>query len=208
MIRPLLSHRVAFGVAALLLSRSSLIFRRNRTQPARQDAYRDFFSALETLYEAAARLRPEWRDLWRNRRSHELPPKYELSDEIVIQAVHDMRFATMLLQRYRWKSVAQPLFEAIDDPAWLRFSATASEVSPTLLALSDRYAGSLHQDEADWINVAVEQFDEATRRRRRSASNDIPRSQQIAQGTYQPLYIAIQLSDRLIERLRFEASQR
>ena len=77
-----------------------------------------------------------------------------------------------------------------------------------LLAIADRHLGLLREDEVDWINTAVEQFDEATRRRRRSAGIDTPRSQQIAEGAYQPIYIAIQLSDRLIERLRFEASQR
>jgi len=208
MIRPFLTHRISLAVAALIFSCSSLLFRRDRKGSARADAYRDLFSALETLYEAAARLRPEWRDLWRARRTHELPPKYEFADEMTLDAIHDMRFATMLLQRYRWRSVAQPLFDTIDDPAWLRFSATASEVSPSLLALSDRHTERLRQDEIDWINTAVEQFDEASRRRRVAANADTPRAQQIAEGAYQPLYIAIQLSDRLIERLRFEASQR
>ncbi len=209
MIRPFLTHRISFAVTALLLSRSSLLFRRDRKGlAARADAYRDLFSALETLYEAAALLRPEWRDIWRERRTNELPPKYEFADEMTIDAIHDMRFATMLLQRYRWRSVARPLFETIDDPAWLRFSANSSEVSPSLLALADRHTERLRQDEIDWINTAVEQFDEASRRRRVAANADTPRAQQIAEGAYQPLYIAIQLSDRLIERLRFEASQR
>lgn len=201
-------QRTILGAGFLLVLASSLFFRRDRTRPARADAYQDLFATLATLYEAAARLRPEWRDRWRDRRDHDLPPKYEFGDEIARDAAYDVRYATSLLQRYRWKSVVQPLFDEIDDPAWSRFAATASEVSPTLLAITDRHAGVLREDENDWINTAVEQFDEASRGRRRSAGSDTPRAQQIAEGAYQPIYIAIQLSERLIERLRFEASQR
>jgi hypothetical protein len=201
-------QRTVIGASIMLVSSSSLFFRRDRTRPARADAYQDLFATLATLYEAAARLRPEWRDRWRDRRDHDLPPKYEFGDEIARDAAYDVRYATSLLQRYRWKSIVQPLFDEIDDPSWSRFAATASEVSPTLLAIADRHIGALREDENDWINTTVEQLDEASRRRRRSAGADTPRSQQIAEGTYQPIYIAIQLSERLIERLRFEASQR
>jgi hypothetical protein len=201
-------QRTVIGASIMLVSSSSLFFRRDRTRPARADAYQDLFATIATLYEAAARLRPEWRDHWRDRRNHDLPPKYDFGDEIARDAAYDVRYATALLQRYRWKSVVQPLFDEIDDPSWSRFAATASEVSPTLLAIADRHIGVLREDENDWINTAVEQLDEATRRRRRSASADTPRAQQIAEGAYQPIYIAIQLSERLIERLRFEASQR
>ena len=208
MNRVLGPQRLVLAASMLLVSSSTLFFRRDRSRPARGDAYQDLFATLATLYEAAARLRPDWRDRWRDRRDDELPPKYEFGDEIAKEAAYDVRYATALLQRYRWKSVVQPLFDEIDDPAWSRFAASASEVSPTLLAIADRHAGILREDELDWINTAVEQFDEATRRRRRSASSGTPRAQQIAEGAYQPLYIAIQLSERLIERLRFEASQR
>ena len=205
---PLCAQQVMLGIGTLLLSTSTLFFRRDRSGLTREAAYRDLFAALTTLFEAAAQLRPDWRDRWLDRREHELPPKYDFGDQIAEDAAYDLRYATSLLQRYRWKSVVQPLFAVIDDPAWSRFSATASEVSPVLLAIADRHQGLLREDEVDWINTAVEQFDEATRRRRRSAGPDTPRSQQIAEGAYQPIYIAIQLSDRLIERLRFEASQR
>ncbi|HYI15442.1 MAG TPA: hypothetical protein VEX37_08625 [Thermomicrobiales bacterium] len=201
-------QRLVLATGLLQVWSSPLFFRRDRSRPARADAYRDLFATLATLYESAARLRPDWRDRWRDRRDHELPPKYEFGDEIARDAAYDVRYATALLQRYRWKSVVQPLFDEIDDQAWSRFAATASEMSPTLLALTDRNVGLLREDEADWINTAVEQFDEASRRRRRSSASETPRAQQITEGTYQPIYIAIQLSERLIERLRFEASQR
>lgn len=178
---------------------------RDRVKLGRADAYRDLFATLALLYEAAARLRPEWRDRWRERHVGELPPKYDFGNEIAKDAAYDVRYATALLQRYRWKSVVQPLFHEIDEPAWTRFSTTASDISPALLAIIDRHEGLLREDEVDWINVAVEQFDEATRRRRRAAASDAPHARQIAEGTYEPLYVAIHLSDRLIERLRFEA---
>jgi hypothetical protein len=199
---------VALRLAALAIPQSASFFRRDRQRPTRADAYRDLFSALEVLFETAARLRPEWRELWRDRRTQPLPPKYESVDEMTTNAAHDLRYATWLLQRYRWKSVVKPLFEDIDEPAWSRFAATASDISPSLLALSDTHLERLREEEIDWINTTVEQFDEATRRRRRLTDTDAPRSQQVAEGVYQPIYIAIQLSDRLIERLRYEAAQR
>ncbi|MEX1158869.1 MAG: hypothetical protein WEC79_08080 [Thermomicrobiales bacterium] len=208
MSRTLNAHRLALTVSALALANTRILFRRDRSRIPRSDAYRDLFSALATLYESAARLRPDWRESWRVRRNHELPPKYDFGDENAVDAAYDVRFATALLQRYRWKSVVQPLFDEIDDPAWARFSASASEVSPTLLAIADHHTERLREDEIDWINTAVELFDETSRRRRLSANSTAPRSQQIAEGAYQPIYIAIQLSERLIERLHFEATQR
>lgn len=202
------SHRITLAIAFLHLASTPSFFRRDRNRPSRADAYRDLFSAIATLYEAAARLRPDWRDAWRDRSEHELPPKYSVDDEIVADAAYDVRYATMLLRRYRWKSVVQPLFEEIDEPAWQRFAATASELSPTLLVLADRHVGFLREDEIDWINTAVEQFDEASRRRRMAANLDVPRSQQIAESAYQPIYIAIQLSERLIERRCYDLSDR
>lgn len=208
MNRYVAGHTIALRLVAFAFPQSTFFFRRDRNRPTRADTYRDLFSALEALYEAAARLRPEWRDLWRDRRMQRLPPKYEAGDEMTINAAHDMRYATWLLQRYRWKSVVKPLFEDIDEPAWSRFAATASDISPALLAISDAHLERLREDEIDWINTAVEQFDEATRRRRRLTDTDASRSQQVAEGVYQPIYIAIHLSDRLIERLRYEATQR
>lgn len=202
------SQRFVIGVATVLLALSLSLFRRDRNRQLRAGAYQDLFAALANLYAAAALLRPEWSDLWRDRRGHALPPKYAFGDEMAANAAQDMRFATGLLQRYRWKSVVQPLFDDIDDPSWSRFSAAASQVSATLLAIADEHVERLREDELDWINTAVEQFDEATRRRRRTAAGEQPRSQSIAESAYQPIYTAIQLSDRLIERLRFEASQR
>lgn len=201
-------HRTVLIFSIMLVSQSTLFFRRDRNRPVRADAYRDLFAALAMLYESVARLRPEWRDMWRDRQIDALPPKYDFNDEIAADAARDVRFATRLLQRYRWKSVVQPLFNEIDEPSWLRFSAAASEVSPALLAVADVHGERLREDEIDWIYAAVEQFDEASRRRRRSEAEDAARSTRIAEGVYQPVYIAIQLSERLIERLRFEASQR
>jgi hypothetical protein len=209
MKRIVLTHRLVLGLAAVVVSSTPQFFRRDRDKikTGRSDAYRDLFASLALLYEAAARLRPEWRDRWRDRRDADLPPKYDFGNELAKDAAYDVRYAVNLLQRYRWKSVVQPLFDEIDEPAWSRFAAAASELSPALLAITDRHESFLREDEIDWINVAVEQLDEATRRRRLSAASDLPRSRQIAEGAYQPLFIAIHLSERLIERLRFEATQ-
>ena len=201
-------HHQVWSLAIILVSTSLLLFRRDRAKPARVDAFRDLFAILETLFEASSALKPEWRVQWSERRLTSLPEKYEFGDELAAEAAYTLRYATLLLQRYRWKSVVQPLFETIDEPAWSRFSATAAQLSPALLATSDSRVDGLREDELDWINTAVEQFDDATRRRRTMSSSGTPRSQQVAEGVYQPLYIAIQFSDRLIERLSYDASQR
>jgi len=209
MNRLIAPHRLVLSISLVAASTLPGFFRRDRDRikTGRTDAYRDLFATLAMLYEAAARLRPDWRDRWRERRDGPIPPKYEFGNEIAADAAYDVRYATALLQRYRWKSVVQPLFDEIDEPSWSRFASAASEVSPALLALADQHESFLRDDELDWINVAVEQFDEATRRRRRSTTSGDPRARQIAEGAYQPIYIAIQLSERLIERLRFEATE-
>ncbi len=208
MNRTLPFYRLAIGLGMILVSQAPLLFRRDRNRQRRVDAFRDLFAALAALYESVARLRPEWRDNWRDRRNDELPPKYEFGDDVAVDAAYDVRFATSLLQRYRWKSVVRPLFDDIEEPSWRSFSSAASQISPALLAIADTYADKLREDEIDWINTAVEQLDEASRRRRRASDSGTPRSQQIAEGAYQPIYIAIQLSERLIERLRYEAADR
>jgi hypothetical protein len=66
----------------------------------------------------------------------------------------------------------------------------------------------LREDEQDWIAGAVEQFDDATRRRKLAAADGTTRHRAVAEGTYLPVHIAIQLSERLIERLRADAAER
>jgi hypothetical protein len=193
-------------ILLLFSSLQPLLFRR-RARPTRADAFAELFSTLATLYHSAANMKPEWQENWERRRDLRLPPKYEIDSPMATEAAQDMRFATHLLQRYRWKSVVMPLFEVFDPVAWEHFRSTASEVSATLIAVADMHFELLTEDERDWIMSAVEQFDDATRRRALADRSETPVARVIAEGTYLPIYVAIQLSDRLLERMRFEAGK-
>jgi hypothetical protein len=191
----------------LVLLWQPLLFRRRRIRATREDAFADVFGTLAALYESAAGMKPEWQENWRTRRELRLPPKYEFGNSLATEGAQDMRFATHLLQRYRWKSVVMPLFDTFDSDAWQRFCDTASSISMTLVYLADTHVDLLFDDERDWIMSAVEQFDDATRRRARADGSATPLSRVIAEGTYLPVYIGIQLSDRLLERMRYEAGK-
>jgi hypothetical protein len=192
-------------VVALLTLRQPLLFRRSKARPSRQDAFADIFSTVAALFERAAQLKPEWEENWNHRREVVLPPKYHFGNDLALRAAQDMRYATHLLQRNRWKSLVMPLFESCDADAWAAFTQTSDAISSSLLAITERYVDLLFDDERDWIDSAVEQFDDATRRRAITTPNDVPEHRRIAEGTYLPIYIGIQLSDRLLERMRFEA---
>jgi hypothetical protein len=189
----------------VILTAQPFLFRRGRSRPTRRDAFHDLFSVLRQAYEQASRMKPEWRQLWTERENEPLPPKYRCDDDLVPPAAHDMRFATALLQRYRWKSKVSPLFETVDLPAWNAFKERADRLSMLLIDIADQHYERLLDDERDWINDSVEQLDEAARRRRTSEAAEIPQHQVVAEGIYQVLYVAIHLSERLIERLRFES---
>jgi hypothetical protein len=200
--------RLSLLAGMVVVNQSRLLFRRGSGKPTRDDAFQDLFEALDTLYQSAAQLKPDWRTQWSNRSAGQLPPKYDFGNPTATAAAQAMRFATALLQRHRWRSQVQPLFESYDESAWARVQRAASDLAPVLAATAENHVDRLTGEERDWIEAAIEQLDEATRRRRLAERDNSPAHQRVAEGTYQALYLAIQLSDRLIERLRFEASQR
>lgn len=187
---------------------SPQLFRRAKEKPTRDDAFQELFDLLARLYEQAARLKPGWTAAWNVRERSNLPPKYDFGDRMAADAARDMRFATALLQQNRWRSKTLPLFETFDVAAWSAFQGGAANISIALLDIADARTELLQPDERDWIESSVEQFDDATRRRRDAERSGIPQSTLVAEGTYQALYTAILLSDRLIERRRFQAEQR
>lgn len=190
---------------AIALASATLLLRRSRRGPTREDVFIELFRTLALLYESASRMKPDWHAAWLKRDAMALPPKYEIGSVLVASAARDMRHATILLQRNRWKSVVEPLFAEYDFDAWDAFTSVSSMIASTLLDIGDRHADLLLNDERDWIQSAVEQFDEAVRLRRMSVSSGAPSTRVVAEGAYLPVYVAIQLSDRLIDRLRFEA---
>jgi hypothetical protein len=183
------------------------LLRRGRNKPTRSDAFGELFKALASVYESASAMKPEWHARWRERDGDSVPSKYDFGNALAVSAARDMRYAIVLLQRNRWKSVVQPLFAEYDREAWSNFVSVSANISVTLLTIGEEYIDLLFEDERDWIESAVEQFDEASRYRTMSARAEMPMERLIAEATYLPVYIAIQLSDRLLDRLRFEAGK-
>ena len=202
-----LTIRISALAAAMLAP--SFAFRRSKSKPTHDDAFADLLAALSSLYEAAATMKPEWRAEWDARDGEVLPIRYGFGSPVAASGGRDLRFAVRLLQRNRWKSRVEPLFSAEDVARLAGFQAVAGSVSHRLAELMDVHASRLRDDEIDWINAAIEQFDDATRQRRKAAALGQIEPADIASAVYQPLYIAIQLADRLAERLfrEWEAQQ-
>ena len=191
-------------VATPIMLTQVLLFRRGR-KATRADAFQELFDILANVYQRAADLKNAWQVDWRRRAERPLPPKYAFDNTSAAAAAADMRFGTALLQQNRWKSLVEPLFTDIDRNDWDRYAAGVQVTSAALLGILERHEELLQGDERDWISAAIEQFDEAARR---SSVTDKVLERRVAETTYAYVYAAIALSDRLIERLRFEASQR
>ena len=204
---PFGTHVAIAQAAGLYLLGTTTLFRRRQPSVTREDAFRDLFQQLAALYEGAARMKPEWYATWQDRRSDALPDKYDIGSDLAVEGAQDMRFAIRLLQQNRWKSAVSPIFAVVEETAWNEFQEVASRTSSALATLSEGHADRLYQDEQDWVNAAIEQLDDATRLRRRNERDDVEMSRRVAEGVYQPVYAAIHLSDRLLERMRQEAAQ-
>lgn len=199
---------IRLGILAASLM-PGFVFRRSRSKPSHDDAFVDLFGALASVFAAAADMKPEWRRAWEERDSEPLPVRFGFGSAVAADGGHDLRFAVRLLQRNRWKSRIDPLFTDSDVALLADFEAAVGAISGRLLALADAHSDQLRDDEVDWINAAVEQFDEATRQRRKAVALNQLTPSDIAAAVYQPVYIAIQLGDRLAERLfrEWEAQQ-
>lgn len=184
-------------------------FRRSRPKITREDAFAELFSTLASVYEAAAAMKPEWLADWDARSDADLPIRYSFGNPVAADGGATTRFAVNLLQRNRWKSRVDPIFAEHDAGAFQRFESVASAVSRQLIEASERHRNLLHEDEMDWVTAAVEQFDDATRQRRKRAALGQVGPHEVAAAIYQPIYVAIQLADRLAERLfrEWEAQQ-
>lgn len=205
------ANPVLFPIHAsvLLFGTSTLLrFWKKPSRDERYEAYTELFATLASLYQLAAGLKQEWIQQWEYRREVELPPKYRpenFEHPGGRNAAYDLKFATKLLQQNRWKSKVQPLFETVDKSAWIQLRNALHEISPTLLGIKDVYVEYLGPAEIEWINNAVEQFDQVRHDLRISERDEAPSSRVVADTTYGTVYTAMQLSDRLVEHLRQEA---
>lgn len=195
-------------ILANALSTPLLFWRRGNNEELRREAvFTAAYDILANLYETAANLKPEWTEGWEQRHTLTLPPRYQentLLPDRTIQAIRETRFARSLLQRHRWRSVRQPLFETYDPIAWAAVQRTMQLTPAQLLALEDEHAGAIYHDEVEWIAKAVEGFDQARSYLRSSERTGEPVDRQIANATYVSLHLSLQLSDRFIQRQSFE----
>ena len=204
------SRLVAALLFCQLLAPTLRFWKRGGAHDQREAALNDIYAVLSATYETVANLKPEWSEAWTSRHSQTLPPKFEDEDDLpaaTIDAVREMRFARSLLQRHRWRSVRQPLFEDIEPAAWATLQRRLQLVSPELLAIQDAHIELLRKDEIDWIARAVEGYDNARLHIRSAERDGEPIERQIASSAYVALHLALQLSDRFIEQQRFELTQ-
>lgn len=192
-----------------MLLAPSFGFRRSKPRITRDDAFAELFSVLASVYEAAAAMKADWRSDWDTRTDEDLPIRYSFGNPVATEGGTSTRFAVRLLQRNRWKSRVDPIFAEYDSATFQRFESVASAVSGQLIDVSERHRNLLLEDELDWLTAAVEQFDDATRQRRKRAALGSASPQDVAAAIYQPIYVAIQLAERLAERLfrEWEAQQ-
>lgn len=202
-------HLIALHMPLLvLLGGAPLFFRRKPRQDPRQDAYAELFAAVAQIYEQTARLKPHWRAQWERRREAELPPKYQpenLSNPIAVDAAYDLKVGRALLYQNRWRSQTQPLFSELDRAAWMALRGEVLQFPVLLMHLRDLHLDHMRADELDWLDRAVETFDQARYQLRQAERDDGSEAQLVADTAFSALFAATNLSARLIERLRYEA---
>ena len=200
--------RLALHLGPLALLHTPLFFRRKPKQDPRSEVYREMFAVLAELYESAARLKPLWIARWERRLQEELPPKHQprnLPNPMAVEAAYDLKFGRAMLYQNRWRSQTQPLFEDLDRNAWMTLRAEIIQLPIALMQLRDSYQEYLRADELDWIDRAVETFDEARYQLRQAERDNASDAQLVADAAFTALYACTTLSTRLIERLRYEA---
>jgi hypothetical protein len=203
-------HLLQLQLIARLVTPQLLFWKRNNSDDEREEVFNTLYDVVADVYETAANLKPAWSDTWNERHLHRLPPRFEQNTLLparTIQAAREMRFARSLLQRHRWQSVRQPLFEDVDPLAWAAMQRRMQLVSADLLETEDQHIEKLRQDEVDWIKRAVEGYDNARQYLRTAQRMDEPLFRQVSNATYLSVHLSLQLSDRLIERQSYEMSK-
>jgi hypothetical protein len=203
-------HLVHAFILGTTLVPSLLFWKKNDGDLKREEVFNDLYDVLASVYESAANLKPHWAESWDERHLMKLPPRFEQSETIprrTLDAVREMRFARSLLQRHRWRSVRQPLFEGIEPTALATLQRRLQIASTELLSLEDERREHIRLDEIAWIDKAVEGFDSARAYQRTAERAGEPLDRQVANFAYLAIHQSLQLSDRLIERQRFELSK-
>lgn len=199
---------VALHLPAVAAHGSTVFFRRKPRQDPRQDAYAELFAAVAQVYEQTARLKPHWRAQWECRREAELPPKHQpqnLPSPLAVEAAYDLKAGRALLYHNRWRSQTQPLFAELDRAAWMALRGEVLQFPVLMMHIRDQHLDHLRADELDWLDRAVETFDQARYQLRQAERDDAAEALLVANTAFTALYAATSLSTRLIDRLRYES---
>lgn len=198
-------------IIVLSLTPARFLFRRGKDeQEQRHEAFDQLFAFNREVFETAAAMKSRWMDHWMQRDQDALPPRYRQENFIyprAVEAAFDMRFATALLHRNRWKSKVQPLFAEVDQRQWKLLRSTLAHASIKLVNINERYGAVLRADETVWIDHAIEDFDEARRVLRRQEADEVEEQHVVAETTFRTVLVAAQLSQNLLERLEEEAAE-
>lgn len=192
---------------ALIASPTLMFWKRGGSDEQRMAVFDDLYDTIASVYETTAGLKDEWTDMWLERHQLELPPRFqkeEVLPERTLVAIREVRFGRSLLQRYRWRSVRQPLFEEIQPVAWAALQRRMQIVTGDLLTIEQHRRDFIREDEVDWIERAIEGYDHARAYLRSAERQGEPIERQVANSAYMTLHQSVQLSDRLIARQRFE----
>lgn len=190
-----------------IASPALMFWRRGGADDQRMAVFDDLYDTIASVYETTAGLKSEWTDMWSERHQIALPPRFQsevVLPERTIVAMREVRFARSLLQRYRWRSVRQPLFENVDPIAWAALQRRMQIVSGDLLNIEQNMRDLIRDDEIDWIERAIEGYDNARAYLRTAERQGEPIERQVASSAYMAIHQGVQLSDRLIARQRFE----
>lgn len=204
---------VQLAIAAAMLVSPPALLRFFRSEPEdenRQEAFSTIFEITSIALQTAAELKPEWTQQWHERTERDLPPKYQPDQFIhpdAVDAAYDTRYGYALLQRNRWRSKIEPLFATVDHDSWSRVRATVERLSPALINARERYWDSLRIDERSWIDRAVEGLDDARYMLRQADRREIPQSELVSETTFRLIYVTVQLSETMLDRLREDAAE-
>ena len=195
---------------ATTLSPQLMFWKRGKGDEAREAMFTTLYDTVAGMYESAAYLKPQWAETWDGRQQLSLPPRYEQNEMLpprTLLAAREIRFARSLLQRNRWRSVRQPLFEVVEPGSWSTLQRSLQTVPSNLLVIEEQHFESIRQDEVDWIAKAVEGFDNARAYIRTAERTGEPLDRQVANSAYVAVHLTLQLSDRFIERQCFELTK-
>ncbi len=192
-----------------LASPGLFFWRKDDTAEQRRAAQREILHLSRTLLTLVAEMKSNWLEEWEAHDELELPPKYhphELYPDFILDSARDALFARRLLQRNRWNSRVEPLFENVNEEAWARLRATIVNTTPRILVLRDQHRDLLRADERASMERCVEHLGEYLRKLRR-AEHPASDMRLVTDTTFIAVYSMEMLISSFVERSVLEAQE-